>query len=60
MVTDARGGEESKVELVADVRLREPVTMAVGRVLHADDVAAGKMEALFKRIDRVTSRGVHR
>ncbi|HEV2346022.1 MAG TPA: nucleotidyl transferase AbiEii/AbiGii toxin family protein [Actinocrinis sp.] len=51
VVTDPQLNKESKVELVADVRLQEPVTMAIGRVLHADDVAAGKMEALFTRAE---------
>lgn len=51
MVVDPGPGRETKVELVADVRLREPVTMAIGRVLHPDDVAAGKVEALFTRAE---------
>ncbi|GAA4993044.1 hypothetical protein GCM10023205_77140 [Yinghuangia aomiensis] len=39
-----------KVELVADIRLHPPVQMAVGPVLHRDDdIAAGKMSALFSR-----------
>jgi len=38
-----------KVEVVADVRFRPPVHMDVGPVLHPDDVAAGKTEALFPR-----------
>lgn len=38
-----------KVELVADIRLHPPVQMAVGPVLHRDDVAGGKMSALFSR-----------
>jgi hypothetical protein len=40
---------EVKVELVADVRLHPPVEMGFGPVLHRDDVAAGKMSALFSR-----------
>ena len=50
-VTDPETGRESKVELVADIRLREPVRMAIGPVLHPDDVAAGKIEALFSRAE---------
>src|SRR5690606_21967398 len=38
-----------KVEVVADVRFRPPVHMEMGPVLHPDDVAAGKTEALFNR-----------
>lgn len=38
-----------KVEIVADVRFEPPVRMAMGPVLHPDDVAAGKVEALFNR-----------
>jgi hypothetical protein len=45
-VTDPRSHRASKVELVADVRLRQPVRMEIGPVLHPDDVAAGKVEAL--------------
>lgn len=44
-------GQQSKVELVADVRLRDPVRMGIGPVLHPDDVAAGKVEALFSRAE---------
>lgn len=42
---------ESKVELVADVRLKDPVQMTIGPVLHPDDVAAGKVEALCTRAE---------
>lgn len=38
-----------KVEVVADVRFEPPISMAIGPVLHPDDVAAGKIEALFNR-----------
>jgi hypothetical protein len=38
-----------KVEVVADVRFLPPVRMEMGPVLHPDDVAAGKTEALFNR-----------
>jgi hypothetical protein len=51
-VADPESGKESKVELVADIRLMEPVLMAIGPVLHPDDVAAGKVEALFTRAER--------
>lgn len=50
-VVDTATSEESKVELVADVRLREPVDLRLGSVLHPDDVAAGKIEALFSRAE---------
>ncbi|MGH6655991.1 MAG: nucleotidyl transferase AbiEii/AbiGii toxin family protein [Actinocrinis sp.] len=50
-VADPDTDRESKVELVADIRLREPVRMAIGPVLHPDDVAAGKIEALFSRAE---------
>jgi predicted nucleotidyltransferase component of viral defense system len=50
-VADPESGKESKVELVADIRLMEPVLMAIGPVLHPDDVAAGKVEALFTRAE---------
>jgi hypothetical protein len=38
-----------RVEVVADVRFHPPVHMELGPVLHPDDVAAGKTEALFNR-----------
>ncbi|HSA49458.1 MAG TPA: nucleotidyl transferase AbiEii/AbiGii toxin family protein [Yinghuangia sp.] len=38
-----------KIELVADIRLHEPVATELGLALHPDDVAAGKMSALFSR-----------
>jgi hypothetical protein len=41
--------QATKVELVADIRMNPPVRMNVGPVLHRDDVAAGKMSALFSR-----------
>lgn len=41
--------QATKVELVADIRLHPPVDMAVGPVLHLDDVAGGKVSALFAR-----------
>ncbi len=45
------GREESKVELAVDFRAQQPVTMAVGPVLHPDDAAANKMGALFGRAE---------
>jgi predicted nucleotidyltransferase component of viral defense system len=40
-----------KVELAANWRLREPIMMEIGPVLHVDDVAAGKMSALYTRAE---------
>jgi hypothetical protein len=51
LVTDARSGEFSKVELAVDYRANEPVLMAVGPVLHPDDAVANKMGALFGRVE---------
>jgi len=51
IVRDPETSQESKVELVADVRLKDPVQMEIGPVLHADDVAAGKVEALCTRAE---------
>lgn len=36
-----------KVELGVDWRANEPILMAIGPVLHADDAVANKMSALF-------------
>ena len=44
-------GESGKVELAADIRSQAPVTMSIGPVVHVDDVAGGKMEALFTRAE---------
>lgn len=51
LVTDATspGGEPDKVELAADWRSHEPVTLEIGPVLHADDAVANKMAALYGR-----------
>jgi hypothetical protein len=49
--TDTHSGESGKVELAADIRSRAPVTMSIGPVVHVDDVAGGKMEALFTRAE---------
>jgi Nucleotidyl transferase AbiEii toxin, Type IV TA system len=50
-VTDTHSGESGKVELAADIRSKAPVTMSIGPVVHVDDVAGGKMEALFTRAE---------
>ncbi|MFJ5594372.1 nucleotidyl transferase AbiEii/AbiGii toxin family protein [Streptomyces noursei] len=44
-------GQENKIELVAEFLQRPPVATEWGPVLHRDDVAAGKMEALFSRAE---------
>lgn len=41
--------EPDKVELAADWRLHDPVTLEIGPVLHADDAVANKMAALYGR-----------
>ncbi len=43
------GGAEEKVELAVDWRAHDPVQLAVGPVLHADDAVANKVCALFGR-----------
>ncbi|WP_207944417.1 nucleotidyl transferase AbiEii/AbiGii toxin family protein [Actinomadura rubrisoli] len=48
-ISEPGAGRGCKVEVVADVRFRPPVQMGLGPVLHPDDVAAGKTEALFSR-----------
>jgi hypothetical protein len=50
-VTDTHSGQSGKVELAADIRSEAPVTMSIGPVVHVDDVAGGKMEALFTRAE---------
>ncbi|MFG1914225.1 nucleotidyl transferase AbiEii/AbiGii toxin family protein [Micromonospora sp. NPDC048898] len=40
-----------KVELAANWRALPPVMMDIGPVLHADDVVAGKMSALYTRAE---------
>jgi hypothetical protein len=48
LVTDpAAGGEPDKVEVAADWRSREPVTLEIGPVLHVDDAVGNKMAALY-------------
>ncbi|HEX3490304.1 MAG TPA: nucleotidyl transferase AbiEii/AbiGii toxin family protein [Streptosporangiaceae bacterium] len=43
--------ESAKVELGLDWRKKEPVRLAVGPVLHADDAVANKVCALFGRAE---------
>jgi hypothetical protein len=43
--------ESAKVELALDWRKEEPVRLAVGPVLHADDAVANKVCALFGRAE---------
>ena len=50
-VTDPGSGRMVKVELVAEFLLHSPVASELGPVLHRDDVAAGKIEALFSRAE---------
>lgn len=50
-VTDSESGASTKVELVAEFLQHNPVSSELGPVLHRDDVAAGKMEALFTRAE---------
>ncbi|MFC0532497.1 nucleotidyl transferase AbiEii/AbiGii toxin family protein [Phytohabitans kaempferiae] len=45
----AEPGAQYRVELVANWRMQPPVQMEIGPVLHADDVLAGKMDALYNR-----------
>jgi hypothetical protein len=48
-ISERESDRGCRVEVVADVRFRPPVQMDLGPVLHPDDVAAGKTEALFTR-----------
>jgi Nucleotidyl transferase AbiEii toxin, Type IV TA system len=51
-VTDpAQPDHPYKVELAANWRALPPVMMNIGPVLHADDVVAGKMSALYARAE---------
>lgn len=50
-VSELATGRTSKVELAADLRSHPPVTMEIGPVVHLDDVAGGKVEALFTRAE---------
>jgi hypothetical protein len=47
----SRGEERAKVELGVDWRKNEPILLAVGPVLHADDAVANKVCALFGRAE---------
>ena len=49
ILTDPEGGAEEKVELSVDWRAHDPVQLAIGPVLHADDAVANKVCALFGR-----------
>lgn len=52
MVADPAQPDHSyKVELAANWRALPPVLMDIGPVLHADDVVAGKMSALYTRAE---------
>ncbi|QDY78205.1 nucleotidyl transferase AbiEii/AbiGii toxin family protein [Streptomyces qinzhouensis] len=51
MVSDPVSGQDTKIELVAEFLRQPPVASEWGPVLHRDDVAAGKMEALFSRAE---------
>lgn len=50
-LTVTSGGETAKVELGVDWRENEPVRLAIGPVLHADDAVANKVCALFGRAE---------
>ncbi|TMR94587.1 nucleotidyl transferase AbiEii/AbiGii toxin family protein [Nonomuraea basaltis] len=50
-VSDPAIGRTSKVELATDLRSHPPVTMEIGPVVHLEDVAGGKVEALFTRAE---------
>ncbi|HZM77865.1 MAG TPA: nucleotidyl transferase AbiEii/AbiGii toxin family protein [Candidatus Limnocylindrales bacterium] len=49
MMVGGPDGETCKVDLGIFWRSRDPVVLDVGPVLHPDDAAAGKMDALFNR-----------
>lgn len=50
-VSDSVISRTSKVELATDLRSHPPVTMEIGPVVHLEDVAGGKVEALFTRAE---------
>jgi hypothetical protein len=50
-LTVADGAKVARVELGVDWRENEPVRLAVGPVLHADDAVANKVCALFGRAE---------
>jgi hypothetical protein len=45
------GEEQARVELGMDWRMNEPIRLAIGPVLHADDAVANKVCALFGRAE---------
>jgi hypothetical protein len=47
----SRGEEQARVELGMDWRMNEPIRLAIGPVLHADDAVANKVCALFGRAE---------
>lgn len=49
MLVSDTAGATSKVDLGVFWRAHEPVVLDIGPVLHPDDAAAGKMDALFNR-----------
>lgn len=51
----ARRHRPAKVELGVDWRKNEPILLAVGAVLHADDAVANKVCALVRRRYAITS-----
>jgi hypothetical protein len=51
VVDPAQPDQPHKVELAANWRAQPPIMMDIGPVLHADDVAAGKMSALYTRAE---------
>jgi hypothetical protein len=50
-VSEPTTGRAGQGELAADLRSHPPVTMDIGPVVHLDDVAGGKVEALFTRAE---------
>ena len=50
--------ERAKVELGVDWRKNEPILLAVGPVLHADDAVANKVCALFRSCRAITTRWI--
>ena len=48
-LTVSDGRQVAKVELGVDVRVNDPVHIAIGPVLHPDDAVANKMGALYER-----------
>jgi hypothetical protein len=51
VVDPEHADEPQKVELAANWRAHPPIMMEIGPVLHAEDVAAGKMSALYTRAE---------